>query len=99
MQQAGYYTHTDETQAFQQEFEMAKQRQDRQLENIEKGLSTLKGGYHAALSLLYRHAGGSAVLLGLLVGVWQGWCSCGACCHGMQACPAAGGGCSWKDRA
>ena len=45
MQHADYYTHTDDTRAFQQEFEMAKQRQDKQLENIEKGLSTLKGKY------------------------------------------------------
>ncbi len=43
MQHADYYTHTDDTRAFQQEFEMAKQRQDKQLENIEKGLGTLKG--------------------------------------------------------
>ncbi|GAB4818942.1 hypothetical protein N2152v2_005988 [Parachlorella kessleri] len=42
MQHADYYTHTDDTRAFQQEFEMAKQRQDKQLENIEKGLGTLK---------------------------------------------------------
>lgn len=42
-QQADYYKHTDETRAFQQEFEMAKQRQDRQLESIEKGLNTLRG--------------------------------------------------------
>ena len=40
---AEYYTHTEETRAFQQEFELAKQRQDAQLENIEKGLATLKG--------------------------------------------------------
>ena len=43
MQHADYYTHTEETKAFQQEFELAKQRQDQQLENIEKGLATLKG--------------------------------------------------------
>lgn len=38
-----YYTHTEESRAFQQEFELAKQRQDLQLENIERGLNTLKG--------------------------------------------------------
>lgn len=37
-----YYTHTEESRAFQQEFELAKQRQDLQLENIERGLNTLK---------------------------------------------------------
>ncbi len=54
MQHADYYTHTEETKGFQQEFELAKQRQDQQLESIEKGLSTLKGvcGKHVKLGSL-----------------------------------------------
>ena len=38
-----YYTHNDETRAFQTEYEQAKRRQDLQLESIEKGIGTLKG--------------------------------------------------------
>lgn len=39
---ADYYKHTEETAAFQNEWEQAKSRQDLQLESIEAGLGTLK---------------------------------------------------------
>lgn len=39
---ADYYKHTEETAAFQAEWDEARQRQDVQLDNIETGLGTLK---------------------------------------------------------
>ena len=41
-QSADYYTHTDETRAFQAEAQEARERQDAQLEHIETGLGALK---------------------------------------------------------
>ena len=41
-QSADYYTHTDETRAFQAEAQDARERQDAQLEHIETGLGALK---------------------------------------------------------
>ncbi|CAL8463075.1 g2609 [Coccomyxa elongata] len=38
-----YYTHTDATKQFRQEWEDAKRNQDKALDSIEKGIGTLKG--------------------------------------------------------
>lgn len=42
MTNADYYKHSEETQAFQSEWDEAKKRQDQQLQSIEAGLGTLK---------------------------------------------------------
>ncbi|KAK9865189.1 hypothetical protein WJX84_002251 [Apatococcus fuscideae] len=43
LDQPDYWKHTAETSAFRQDWEVAKKRQDKALDHIEKGLSTLKG--------------------------------------------------------
>lgn len=50
-----YYKHTDETRAFQQEWDEAKARQDQQLESIETGLGHLKEIGAAMNDELQRH--------------------------------------------
>lgn len=50
-----YYTHTDQTRAFQQEWAAAKSRQDQQLESIETGLGQLKEIGAAMNEELQRH--------------------------------------------
>lgn len=52
---ADYYKHTEETAAFQNEWEVAKQQQDPQLDNIEAGLGTLKEIGAAMNEELQRH--------------------------------------------
>eukprot|EP00884_Botryococcus_braunii_P019044 jgi/Botrbrau1/5823/Bobra.0366s0008.2 len=39
----GYYTHTEATSKFRQDWEVSKKKQDKALDNIEKGITTLKG--------------------------------------------------------
>lgn len=52
---ADYYKHTEESAAFQAEWQAAKQRQDAQLESIETGLGTLKEIGAAMNEELQRH--------------------------------------------
>ena len=54
-QSADYYTHTDATRAFDQEWQETKARQDQQLDNIETGLGTLKEIGSAMNEELQRH--------------------------------------------
>ena len=54
-QSADYYTHTDATRAFDQEWQETKARQDQQLDNIETGLGTLKEIGGAMNEELQRH--------------------------------------------
>ncbi|EFN54788.1 hypothetical protein CHLNCDRAFT_134743 [Chlorella variabilis] len=54
-QSKDYYTHTEQTKAFQGEWEETKQRQDQQLEHIETGLGHLKEIGEAMNEELQRH--------------------------------------------